>query len=130
MTSTELLIVLSVMFFFAGSVSFLIPSKRMRKIGELRLLASREGFKIGSTAELRKRLKLWTFQDAIYQLKNTSQIHDLHYIRKGEQLTLYSPMALKYDDSFEVIHQKISTLPCSILEIIFYQSNIAFVWNE
>ena len=29
-----------------------------------------------------------------------------------------------------MIEKKISELPCSVLEIIFYQSNIAIVWNE
>jgi hypothetical protein len=39
-------------------------------------------------------------------------------------------MSLKYDDKFQIIEDKISVLPSSILEIIFYQSNIAIVWNE
>jgi hypothetical protein len=29
-----------------------------------------------------------------------------------------------------MIEKKISKLPSSVLEIIFYQSNIAIVWNE
>ena len=29
-----------------------------------------------------------------------------------------------------MIEEKISKLPSSVLEIIFYQSNIAIVWNE
>ena len=29
-----------------------------------------------------------------------------------------------------MIEEKISQLPSSILEIIFYKSNIAIVWNE
>ena len=55
---------------------------------------------------------------------------NLHYLQIDEKLKLYDPMSLKYDDKFQIIEDKISALPSSILEIIFYQSNIAIVWNE
>ena len=45
-------------------------------------------------------------------------------------MELYDPIAIKYEKNFEIIEKKISKLPSSILEIIFYQSNIAIVWNE
>ena len=37
---------------------------------------------------------------------------------------------LNMKKKFEMIEKKISRLPSSVLEIIFYQSNIAIVWNE
>ena len=36
------------------------------------MAAAKEGFKIGSTNELRKKFKNWNPQVAIYQIKNTS----------------------------------------------------------
>jgi hypothetical protein len=39
-------------------------------------------------------------------------------------------MSLKYDEQFPEVQEKILRLPNSILEIIFFQSNIAIVWNE
>lgn len=92
--------------------------------------ALKEGFKIGSTNELRKKFKNWNSQVAIYQIKNLSEYKNLHFIKRENNLELYAPMSVKYEKNFEVIEEKISQLPSSILEIIFYQSNIAIVWNE
>jgi hypothetical protein len=39
-------------------------------------------------------------------------------------------MSLKYDKQFPVIQDQILSLPASILEIIFFKSNIAIVWDE
>ena len=47
-----------------------------------------------------------------------------------KSLELYDPISIKYEKNFEMIEKKISQLPSSILEIIFYQSNIAIVWDE
>ena len=66
----------------------------------------------------------------IYQIKNHSAYKDLHYFRQDNSLTLYSPMSLKYDQEFLEIETKILSLPDSILEIIFFQSNIAIIWDE
>ena len=94
------------------------------------MAAAKEGFKIGSTNELRKKFKNWNPEVAIYQIKNTSEFKNLHYLRKENNLKLYAPISFKYEKNFEMIEQKISKLPPSVLEIIFYQSNIAIVWNE
>ncbi len=92
--------------------------------------AAKEGFKIGSTNQLRTKFKNWNPQVAIYQLKNLSDYKNLHYIKVENKLELYSPISIKYEKNFEIIDEKISKLPTSILEIIFYRSNIAIVWNE
>jgi hypothetical protein len=126
----ESLIIIFVLLFLFGAISFLKPSKKMRTISLLRMQALKEGFKIGSTNELRKKFKNWNSQVAIYQIKNLSEYKNLHYIKQENNLELYSPMSVKYEKNFEVIEEKISQLPSSILEIIFYQSNIAIVWNE
>ena len=67
----ELLIIIFISLFFLGAVSFLRPSKKMKALSEIRSVASKEGFKIGSTAELRNKFKNWDPRVAIYQLKNT-----------------------------------------------------------
>jgi len=130
MAANEFLIIVLVILFLTGAISFLKPSKKMKTLSETRFLASKEGFKIGSTSQLRKKFKNWDAQVAIYQLKNNSPYDDLHYIKSDGVLNLYSPMSLKYDKQFPVIQNKILSLPTSILEIIFFKSNIAIVWDE
>ena len=126
----ELLISLFTILFLIGAISFLRPSKKMKALSAVRMLASKEGFKIGSTNELRKKFKNWTPQVAIYQIKNTSDYKNLHYLRIKNELKLYEPISFKYEKQFQIVEEKISKLPSSVLEIIFYQSNIAIVWNE
>ena len=126
----EIIIVVFVILSLIGSISFLKPSKKMKALSAIRHIASKEGFKIGSTQILRKKFKSWTPQVAIYQIKNDSSFKDMHFVREGNALILYAPMSLKYDKQFLVIQEKILLLPNSVLEIIFFQSNIAIVWNE
>jgi hypothetical protein len=126
----ELLISLFAILFLIGAISFLRPSKKMKALSAVRMLASKEGFKIGSTNELRKKFKNWSPQVAIYQIKNTSDHKNLHYLRIENELKLYEPISFKYEKQFQIVEEKISKLPSSVLEIIFYQSNIAIVWNE
>ena len=126
----ELLISLITILFLIGAISFLRPSKKMKALSVVRMSASKEGFKIGSTNELRKKFKNWTPQVAIYQIKNTSDHKNLHYLRIKNELKLYEPISFKYEKQFQIVEEKISKLPSSVLEIIFYQSNIAIVWNE
>jgi len=126
----ELLIALFVVLFLVGAISFLKPSRRMKALSIIRMSAAKEGFKIGSTHELRKKFKNWNPQVAIYQMKNTSHHKNLHYLRIENNLKLYEPISFKYEKQFQIVEEKISQLPSSVLEIIFYQSNIAIVWNE
>lgn len=126
----ELFISLFVILFLVGAISFLKPSKKMKALSAVRMLAAKEGFKIGSTNELRKKFKNWSPQVAIYQIKNSSDHKNLHYLRIENKLKLYEPISFKYEKQFQIVEEKISQLPSSVLEIIFYQSNIAIVWNE
>ena len=126
----ELFISFFVILFLVGAISFLKPSKKMKALSAVRMLAAKEGFKIGSTNELRKKFKNWSPQVAIYQIKNSSYHKNLHYLRIENKLKLYEPISFKYEKQFQIVEEKISQLPSSVLEIIFYQSNIAIVWNE
>ena len=130
MAANEFLIIVLVILFLTGAISFLKPSKKMKTLSETRFHASKDGFKIGSTSQLRKKFKSWTPQVAIYQIKNDSSFKDMHFVRVENTLTLYTPMSLKYDNQFPIIQKKILQLPNSVLEIIFFQSNIAIIWNE
>ena len=126
----EPFIAIFVILFLIGAIGFLKPSKKMKSLSRVRTQAAKEGFKIGSTNELRKKFKNWNPEVAIYQIKNSSELKNLHYLRKENKLELYKPISFKYEENFEMIEEKISKLPSSVLEIIFYQSNIAIVWNE
>ena len=126
----ELFISLFVVLFLVGAISFLKPSKKMKALSEVRMSTAKEGFKIGSTNELRQKFKNWSPQVAIYQIKNSSNHKNLHYLKIENKLKLYEPISFKYDNQFQIVEEKISQLPSSVLEIIFYQSNIAIVWNE
>jgi hypothetical protein len=126
----ELFISLFVILFLVGAISFLKPSKKMKILSAVRMSAAIEGFKIGSTNELRKKFKNWSPQVAIYQIKNSSDHKNLHYLRIENKLKLYKPISFKYEKQYQIVEEKISELPSSVLEIIFYQSNIAIVWNE
>ena len=126
----ENFIIVFVIIFLIGAISFLKPSKKMKALSQLRMDAAKEGFKIGSSNQLRTKFKNWNPQVAIYQFKNLSDYKNLHYIKVENKLELYDPISIKYEKNFEIIDEQISKLPSSILEIIFYQSNIAIVWNE
>ena len=126
----ENFIIVFVIIFLIGAISFLKPSKKMKTLSRVRMQAAKEGFKIGSTNQLRTKFKNWNPKVAIYQLKNLSDHKNLHYIKVKNKLELYGPISIKYEKNFEIIDEKVSKLPTSILEIIFYQSNIAIVWDE
>ena len=69
----ELLISVFIILFLVGAISFLKPSKRMKALSEVRMVAAKQGFKIGSTNQLRTKFKNWNPQVAIYQFKNLSE---------------------------------------------------------
>jgi hypothetical protein len=120
----ELLISVFIILFLVGAISFLKPSKRMKALSEVRMVAAKQGFKIGSTNQLRAKFKNWNPQVAIYQFKNLSEYKNLHYIKVEKNLELYDPISIKYEKNFEIIEEKISELPSSILEIIFLSVQI------
>ena len=90
----EVLIVVFILLFLVGAFSFLKPTKKMKALSGIRLEAQKEGFKIGSTPQLRKKFKNWTPQVAIYQLRNNSTYKNLHYIKHENGLHLYDPLHL------------------------------------
>ena len=123
------IIILLVILFLVGSINLVIPTKKTRMLSHLRLLARKKGFQIASLTSKQKFVSK-NLNFVCYSIKNMSNLRNAHYVLKESSLTLYDPIKLKFDDNFEEIENKISNLPGSILEIIFNDSYISFLWNE
>ena len=126
----ELIIPLLVILFLAGSVGFLRPSKKMKFLAELRFSALKLGFKIDSSSAIKGMFKNHQSDLVLYQLRNTTFIKKGQFVREGSAMNLYDPASLKFDQNFTNIEEKINQLPQSVLEIIFFESNIAILWDE
>ena len=126
----ELIIPLLVIIFLAGSIGFLRPSKKMKFLAELRVAALKLGFKINSSIALKNKFKNMQPNLVLYQIRNTTSIEKGQFVRDENALKLYDPASLKFDPDFVNIEKKINQLPQSILEIIFFESNIAILWDE
>ena len=118
-----------VILFLVGSINLVIPTKQTRMLSDLRLKARKKGFQISSLTSKQKFVTK-NIKFVCYSLKNISNLKNAHYVFKESSLTLHDPIKLKFDDNFEEIENKISDLPSSILEIIFNDSYISFLWNE
>ena len=126
--NTYIIIGLAILF-LVGSINLVIPTKQTRMLSDLRLRARKKGFQISSLTS-KQKFVIKNVKFACYSLKNVSNLKNAHYVFKESSLTLYNPIKLKFDDNFEEIEKKISNLPSSILEIIFNDSYISFLWNE
>ena len=118
-----------VILFLVGSINLVIPTKKTRMLSDLRLKARKKGFQISSLTSNQKFVTK-NLKFVCYTLKNITNLKNAHYIYKESSLALYDPIKLKFEDNFEEIEKKISNLPDSILEIIFNDSYISFLWNE
>ena len=123
------IVILLVILFLVGSINLVIPTKKTRMLSDLRLLARKKGFQISSLASKQKFVSK-NLKFVCYSIKNVSNLKNAHYVLEESSLSLYDPIKLKFDDNFEEIENKISNLPGSILEIIFNDSYISFLWNE
>ena len=87
----EFLIILIVISFLIGTISFALPSKSSREISELRMNASRMGFKISSSNIGQNSFKNKDVNLMIYSIKNETNLKEAHFIRDKDELILYSP---------------------------------------
>jgi hypothetical protein len=126
----EFLIILVVLFFLIGTISFALPSKSSREISELRMNASRMGFKISPSNIGQNLFKNKDVNLMIYSFKNETNLKEAHFIRDKDELILYSPLKLKYSDGYDEIKSKLNSLSPQVLEIMFSSSFIAFIWRE
>ena len=126
----EFLIILVVLSFLIGTISFALPSKSSREISELRINASRMGFKISPSNIGQNSFNNKDINLMIYSLKNKTNLKEAHFIRDKDELILYSPLKLKYSDGYDEIKSKLNSLSPHVLEIMFSSSFIAFIWRE
>ena len=126
----EFIIPILVILFLAGSIGFLRHKKKMKFLAELRLSALKLGFKIDSSNVIKGMFKNHQSDLVSYQLRNTTFIKKGQFVREGDVMNLYDPASLKFDQNFANIEGKINQLPQSVLEIIFFESNIAILWDE
>jgi hypothetical protein len=126
----EYIVIFAALAFLIGSISFAIPSKSSRNLSKLRLESNKLGFKISSSSVGTNSFKNKNFNRMIYKIKNETNLKEAHFIRDKDELILYSPLKLKYSDSYDEIQKKVKNLPLSIDELIFSNSVIAFIWRE
>ena len=126
----EIIVVITVMAFLIGTISFALPSKSSRKISTLRIEASKLGFKISSSSIGKNLFKNKELNNMIYKIKNTSNLKEAHFLRDKDELILYSPLKLKYSDDYNDIQNGLQNLSPFVLEIIFSNSSISFIWKE
>ena len=126
----EYIVIILVVIFLIGSVSFSMPSKKSKQIAQLRLDAVKLGFKISSLAYSNISFKSDDMSLASYQIKNLSNIKEAHFIRDKDEFILYSPSKLKYSNEYKSLLLSIRSLPESVIEIIFSEALIVFLWNE
>ena len=126
----EIIVVITVMAFLIGTISFALPSKSSRKISTLRIEASKLGFKISSSSIGKNLFKNKELNNMIYKIKNTSNLKEAHFLRDKDELILYSPLKLKYSDDYNEIENGLQNLSPFVLEIIFSNSSISFIWKE
>ena len=126
----ELIIIFIIVAFLIGTVSLAVPSKSSRNIASLRIEASILGFKVSSSRYGNVSFKNKDFSLMSYQIKNTSNLKDAHFIRDKDDLILYSPLKLKYSNEYEGVNDKLKKISFCIHEVIFSNSSIAFLWTE
>ena len=126
----EYIVFFTAILVLVGSISLAMPSKSSRKISKVRLEAKLLGCKISSTLYGNNKFKNQSSISASYQIKNETNLKNAHFIRDKEQLILYSPVKLKYSDSFEGLNKHIQDTSDSLFEVIFTNSSISFLWDE
>ena len=123
------IIIVIIILFLVGTLSYIRPSKKTRQLSKFRLEALKLGFKF-ATQNLKNSFKRYDANLEIYLIKNSSDLSQGHFIKEKNSFNCYSPVKLKHDPNLEKFLKKINNLPDSILEIIFFESNIAILWDE
>ena len=126
----ELIIIFVVITFLIGTISLAVPSKSSRKISNLRMEASKLGFKIIPSNLSTLSFKNKDFSLVCYQFKNETNIKEAHFIRDKDELILYSPLKLKYSEEYDEIKNKLNKSSLYVHEVIYSKTLIAFLWEE
>ena len=93
-----------------------MPSKNTRIISKLRLDAMKKGFKITALKISNFNFKSKDFSLMVYQLRNTANLKEAHFIRDKDELILYSPLKLKYSDDYDGIRKVLSNFQTRCLK--------------
>ena len=126
----EYIVFFTAILILVGSISLALPSKSSKKISKVRMEANLLGCKISSTLYGKNKFKNQHSITASYQIKNETNLKDAHFIRDKDEFILYSPSKLKYSNEYESLLLSIRSLPESVIEIIFSEALIVFLWNE
>jgi len=127
---SEILLVILVLVFLFGSISLAIPSKSSRKISKLRMNAKMLGCNVTSTIFGKNSFKNKKSFDVSYQIKNQTKYKEGHFVRDKDQLFLYSPVKLKYQNEYEQMVIDLNNTSKYLEEIIFSNRSISFLWHE
>ena len=126
----EYVIFFTALMVLIGSVSIAMPSKSSRKVSKVRMEAKILGCKISSTLYGENKFKNKSSIEVSYQIINETNLKDAHFIRDKDKLILYSPVKLKYSDSFNSIKNELEEISKSLIEVIYTNSLILFIWDE
>ena len=126
----EYLLITIAVLILIGSISIAIPSKASRKISRIRMDAKLLGCKISSNLYGENKFKNSSKFSVSYSIKNHTNLKEAHFIRDKTELILYSPVKLKYSDSFKDLKKALQKISVSLEEIIFTSASISFLWRE
>ena len=126
----DLIVIILAALLLIGSISIAIPSRSSREISKIRMEAKLIGCKITSNLYGENQFKNHSKYSVSYRIKNKTYLKEGHFIRDKDELILYSPLKLKYSDEYDEIKSKLSSLSSNVLEIIFSNSVVAFIWRE
>ena len=126
----EYLVIVTAALLLIGSISIAMPSKSSRKISKLRIDAKMLGCKISSNLYGKNKFKNKNSFDVSYQIKNLTTLKEGHFIRDKNKFILYSPVKLKYENGFESMINAINDISPNLMEIIFTNSSVTFLWQE
>ena len=126
----EYFVLILAILLLVGSISIAMPSKSSREISKIRMEAKLIGCKITSNLYGENKFKNHSKFSVSYRIKNKTNLKEGHFIRDKDKLILYSPVKLKYSDSFESLNEELQNISYSLEEVIFTSVSISFLWKE
>ena len=126
----EYIVFVVAMMILIGSISIAMPSKSSKEISKVRMEAKLLGCRVASILYGKNEFKNKDSLSVSYQIKNMTYLKDAHFIRDKDKLILYSPVQLKYSDQFNDINNVLQNMSMNLVEIIFNNVSIAFLWKE
>ena len=126
----EYIVFFTAIILLIGSISIAMPSKSSRKISKVRMEAKLLGCRITSILYGKNEFKNKDSLSVCYQIKNRTILKEGHFIKDKDKLILYSPVQLKYSDQFNDINNVLQNMSMNLVEIIFKNVSIVFLWKE